>query len=53
VLYAVSYWSGLREVVMRDVCETLGPLKVRFSMVGNRHDFTIFDYAEDQCRRTS
>lgn len=45
MLFAATYWSGLKPVFLEDLRMRLGRIEVRRTLIGRRHDALIFDYA--------
>ena len=50
MLYAVTYWSGLKPVVLEDVRERIGRIRLVRTIIGERHDAVILDYAGEPAK---
>ena len=44
MLYALSYYSGLRSTVLDELRKTAGEISVERTFIGKRHDFLIFRF---------
>ena len=45
--YAVSYTSGLKSIVLDELCEIAGQTEARSTLIGKRYDYFVFDFEGD------